>query len=112
MCCRIGDMAQDIHYQLIDKIKQQEFGLQLDEVTNGSRDAQLICYVRFVDFSNQKLVEQLLLGKPIELGCREIDFFNIIDNFISTNNLDWENVSAYAKTAPKLCLVASVDCKI
>ena len=52
--------------------------------------AVLIYYVRFVDFSNQKLVEELLFCKPIELGCREIDLFNIIHNFISTNNLDWK----------------------
>ena len=52
--------------------------------------AVLIYYVRFVDFLNQNLVEELLICKPIELGCREIDLFNIIDSFISTNNLDWE----------------------
>ena len=32
----------------------------------------------------------MLFCKPIELGCRSIDLFNIIDNFISKNNLDWE----------------------
>ena len=90
MCRRIGDMAEDIHDQLIDQMKQREFGLQLDEATDGSRDAHLICYVRFVDFSEQNLVEELLFCKPIELGCRGIDLFSIIDNFISTNNLDWE----------------------
>ena len=91
VCRRIGDMALDIHDQLIDQMKQREFGLQLDEATDGSRDAHLICYVRFVDFSLHSLVEELLLCKPIEIGCRGIDLFNIIDNFISTNNLDWEN---------------------
>ena len=44
-CCQIGDMAQDIHNQLIDEIKQREFGLQLNEAIDGSRDAQLICYL-------------------------------------------------------------------
>ena len=87
---RIGDMAQDIQDQLIDELKLREFGLQLDEATDGSRDEHLICCVRFVDFSNQKLVEELLFCKPIEPGCRGIDLFNIIDNFILTNNLDWE----------------------
>ena len=53
MCRRIGDMALDIHDQLIDRTKQREFSLQLDEATDGSRDAHLICYVRFVDFSEQ-----------------------------------------------------------
>ena len=86
-CCRIGDMAQGIYDQPIDEMKQREFGLQLDEATDGSRDAHLICYVWFVDFSNQKLVEELLFCKTIELGCH---LFNIINNFISTNNLNWE----------------------
>ena len=43
MCRRIDDMAQDIHDQLIDEIKQREFGLQLDETTDGSPD--LLCAV-------------------------------------------------------------------
>ena len=85
MCRRIDDMAQDIQDQLIDEMKEPEFGLQLQQLM-----AVLIYYVRFVDFSYQKLVEELLFCKPIELGCREIDLFNIIDNFISKNNLDWE----------------------
>ena len=87
VCRRIGDMALDIH----DQMKQREFGLQLDAAADGSRDAHLICYVRFVDFSLHSLVEELLFCKPIEVNCRGIDLFNIIDNFISTNNLDWEN---------------------
>ena len=83
-------MAEDIHDQLIDQMKEREFSLQLDEATDNSRDAHLICYARFVDFSEQNLVEELLFCKPIELGCRGIDLFNIIDNVISKNNLDWE----------------------
>ena len=38
MCRRIDDMAQDIQDQLIDEMKQPEFGLQLDEATDGSPD--------------------------------------------------------------------------
>ena len=87
--CRRSDMALDIHDQLIDRMKEREVSLQLDEATDSSQDAHLICYVGFVDFSEHNLVEELLFCKPIELGCRGIDLFNIIDNFISTNNLDW-----------------------
>ena len=43
MCRRIDDMAQDIQDQLIDKMKEPEFGLQLDEATDGSPD--LLCVV-------------------------------------------------------------------
>ena len=46
-------MALDIYNQLIDGAKQREFSLQLEEATDGSRDAHLICYVRFVGFSEQ-----------------------------------------------------------
>ena len=63
--------------------------------------AVLIYYVLFVDFLNQKLVEELLFCKPIEHGCREIDLFNIIDNFISTNNLDWEKCISLCKDGTK-----------
>ena len=82
---RIGDMAEDFHDQLIGQLKPREFGLQLDESTDGSRNVHLTCCVRFVDFSKQNFVEELLFCKLIELGCRGSDHFNIIDNCISTN---------------------------
>ena len=69
----------------------REFSQQLDEATEGSRDAHLICYVCFVDFSDHNLVEELLFCKPFELGCRGIYLFNIINDFFSTNNLNWQN---------------------
>ena len=82
MCCRIGNMAENIYDQQIDQMKQRDFGLQLDEATDDSRDAHLNCYARFVDFSKQNLEEELIFCKPIELRRRGIDLFNLIDNFI------------------------------
>ena len=81
-------MGEDIFNQLIDQMKERKFSLQLDEATDNNIYAHLVCYDRFVDFSEQNLVEELLFCKHIELGCRGIDLFNIIDNFISKNNLD------------------------
>ena len=89
MCHQIGDMTEYIHDQLVDLMKQQEFGLQLNEA-DGSRDAHLVCSVHFVEFSEQRIVEELLFCKPIKLGCQKFNLFYIMDNFISTNNLDWE----------------------
>ena len=87
---QINDMAENIHEQLIDQMKQQVFDLQLGEATNGSKNGHLIRFVRFVDFFERSIVEELLFCQPIELGCQRNDLFNIIDNFILTNNLDWE----------------------
>ena len=43
MCHRIDDIAQDIQDQMIDEMKQPEFGLQLDKATDGIPD--LLCAV-------------------------------------------------------------------
>ena len=43
MCRRIDDIAQDVQDQMIDEMKQPEFGLQLDKATDGSPD--LLCAV-------------------------------------------------------------------
>ena len=88
---RIGDVAEDFYDQLIGQLKQREFGLQLDESTDGSRNVHLTCCVRFVDFSKQNFVVELLFCQLIELGCRGSIIFNIIGNCISTNKLDWKN---------------------
>jgi len=43
--------AEVSHDQLIDQIKHREFGLQLDDTTDGSQEAHMICNVRFVNFT-------------------------------------------------------------
>ena len=80
-------MAEDINDQLIEKIKGVEFGLQLDEATDNNKDAHLICYVRFIDGNNIK--EDLLFCKNITAGAKAQDLFEILDTFISENNLNW-----------------------
>lgn len=79
-------MAEDNYYQLIKQMKLREFGLLSDEATDSGQDAHLLCYVWFVIFSKQNLEE---IWKPVELGCSKIDLFNVINNYISTNNFDW-----------------------
>ena len=53
MCRRIGDMVEDIHDKVFNQMKQREFCFQSDEATDGSRDAHLICYVRFLTSPNE-----------------------------------------------------------
>ncbi|XP_046145958.1 SCAN domain-containing protein 3-like [Osmia bicornis bicornis] len=84
---RIQYMVEDINYQLIEKIKGVEFGLQLDEATDNNKDAHLICYVRFIDGNN--ITEDLLFCKSITAGAKAQDLFEIFDTFISENNLNW-----------------------
>lgn len=85
---RIQHIAEDLNDQLIEKMKGKEFGLQLDEVTDSNKDAHLICYVRFLDDST--IVEDLLFCKPINVSGKAQDLFQILDKFVTENNLDWE----------------------
>ncbi|XP_025421559.1 zinc finger BED domain-containing protein 5-like [Sipha flava] len=74
---RIHHMAEDLNDQLIGKIKEREFGLQLD----------LICYVRFIN--DDVMVEDLLFCKNITTSAKAQDLFDILNNFMSENMLDW-----------------------
>ena len=92
ICRRIKDMGVDITDQLICKLKDNEFVTQLDEATFGGHDAYLICYVRYLFQAEKRIVADLLFCKPIELRCRGLDMFHIIDGFFSENGLQWQNV--------------------
>ena len=74
VCRRIGDMALEIRNQLIDRMKQREFNRLLEEATHGSRDAHLICYVRFVDFSAQRGKKNDYFASLLSLIAEELIF--------------------------------------
>ena len=48
ICRRIEDMGVDITDQLICRLRDNEFVIQLGEATFGVHDAYLICYVRYL----------------------------------------------------------------
>ncbi|XP_045483145.1 zinc finger BED domain-containing protein 5-like [Harmonia axyridis] len=85
---RIHDIADDLNYQLIEKMKSKDFGLQLDEATDSNSDAHLICYVRFL--ADNIIVEDLLFCKSITESAKAEDLFEILDKFIAESGLDWE----------------------
>ncbi|KAL4153497.1 hypothetical protein QTP88_001330 [Uroleucon formosanum] len=59
----------------------------LDEATDNNKDAHLICYVRFID--GDDMVEDLLFCKNITASAKAQDLFDILNNFMSENMLDW-----------------------
>lgn len=59
---RIHHKDEDLHDQLIEKMKGKEFCLQLDEAVDSDKDVHLICYVRFLDYI---IIENLLFFKSI-----------------------------------------------
>ena len=88
---RINKISDDINDQLVAKMRENEFSLQLDEATTSTsnKDAYLICYVRFFD-NDDNIVEDLLFRKPILTNCRGHELFAILNNFFQENNLQWK----------------------
>lgn len=86
---RIGDMAEDVQRQLLGKLRDKLFSIQLDEATDSNKDAHLIAYVRFCD--GISVVEELLFCKPIELKATALALFAILNDYIIEANLEWTN---------------------
>lgn len=80
---RIHDIAEDLNHQLIEKLKGKEFGLQLDKAIDSNRDAHIIYYVRFLDDNIEDC-------KSITESAKAQDLFEILDKFVTENDLDWE----------------------
>lgn len=85
---RIHDMAKDINEQIVEKLSGL-FSIQLDEATDSNDDAQLICYVRYIEETN--VCEDLLFCRKICEGGKAADLFKILDSYIIENNINWEN---------------------
>ena len=93
LCRRIEKIADDINDQIVTNMYGNEFSLQLDEATISTynTDANLICYVPFID-KNNDIVEDLRFCKPILFSCKAHDLFAIVNNFFEENNVDWKCV--------------------
>lgn len=82
-------MTENISAQLFWLLKGKEFAPPLDEATDSNKDANLICYVRFVNEGSY--VEDILFCKQTEEATAGHDLFKILDNFITLHEIDWEN---------------------
>ena len=80
-------MGVDITDQLICRLKDNEFAIQLDEATFGVHDTYLICYMRYLFQAEKQMVENMLFCKPLDLRCHGMDMFHIIHSFFFENNL-------------------------
>lgn len=70
-------------------MRGKEFGIQLDEATDSHKDAHLFCYVRYVN--EKHLIEDLLFCIEIKGGTSGKELFEIVDSFISENDINWED---------------------
>ncbi|XP_023211413.1 zinc finger BED domain-containing protein 5-like, partial [Centruroides sculpturatus] len=85
---RIHDIAEDINEQTVEKLSGL-FAIQLDEAADSNNNAQLICYVRYMEGAN--VCEDLLFCKEMTDTRKASDLFAIIDSYMKENKIQWEN---------------------
>jgi hypothetical protein len=82
---RINDMANNAESELISRIKESLFySLQIDETTNVSNDAQLICYIRY-EFNNA-IHEDMLFFKDFPNCTTGEQIFKVLNEYMQLRN--------------------------
>lgn len=89
---RIDKMAVDCQIQLLEKLKNVDFAIQLDETTTVAGESILIVYVQYID--GEDLKQDILMSKNLETTTTGHDIFMAVDSFISSHNLPYENLVA------------------
>uniref|UniRef100_A0A674NBR8 Uncharacterized protein n=1 Tax=Takifugu rubripes TaxID=31033 RepID=A0A674NBR8_TAKRU len=85
---RISDLSADMEEQLIKKIKDGCFALQMDEATDSNKDS-LLTYVRYIDVEDLK--EGYICRKANPNRATAEELFLIIDTFLKEADLKWED---------------------
>ncbi|XP_022180962.1 zinc finger BED domain-containing protein 5-like [Myzus persicae] len=84
---RISDISEYLNEQLFEKLKNNVFGLKVDEATDKHRQSFLLAYVRFID--DKDIREEILFCKPLTTNATGKGTFDIIDNFFKQHDVIW-----------------------
>uniref|UniRef100_A0A8C4T186 HAT C-terminal dimerisation domain-containing protein n=1 Tax=Erpetoichthys calabaricus TaxID=27687 RepID=A0A8C4T186_ERPCA len=82
---RIEDIAGDIKAQLIDRLKEGYFAIQLDDSTDVANLAQLLAFVRYC--WEGEIIEDLFLCYPMPCRTSGEEVFKVLHNFLSQSGL-------------------------
>jgi hypothetical protein len=82
-------MSEDLEEQLMEKLRNNRFVIQIDEATDCSGVVHFIAYVRYVE--NKTLNEDMFFCKPIKIIETALEIFKIVDDFIKEKNIKWSD---------------------
>lgn len=86
---RIEDMAEDIENQVIEMVKNSTFySIQLDESTDITNEAVLLCFVRFE--CNGELKEELLCSLTLPGRTTSSEIFSALSDYFVRHGIDWQ----------------------
>lgn len=111
---RIDDMAADVEAQLIKRVQESPvYSIQLDESTDISSCAQLLCFIRYIHGGSFQ--EEFLFCKSLPQRTTAADIFSVLDCYIRDHGISWEKCrgvctdGAAAMTGKKSGLVTRVQ---
>ena len=87
MSQRISEIREDQREQLILQIESRKFAIQLDELTDITKMAHLMAYVRHV--YNNNIHEDLLFCQPLHGRTTGMDVFHTVGDFFKEVCLLW-----------------------
>ena len=87
---RIEDIAMDIEQQVIEEVKKSPyFAIQLDESTDVSNCAILLCFVRYKGKTDFK--EELLCYIDLPGRTTGSEIFRLLNTYFSEKDINWAN---------------------
>ena len=98
---RIDEMACDVEVQLVEKLRQSKFTMQLDETTVSGSQALLMAYVRYI--SDGLFHEEMLFCRSLENTTTALEIYNSVCGYFAEQDIPMTNViSCAADGAPAM----------
>jgi Domain of unknown function (DUF4371) len=92
---RIVSISKHLENETVRKVRlSEDFSLQLDESVDVADQAELLVYVRYV--YEDKIVEDMLMCKPLQTTTTGADIFAMVDNYFKNNLIDWKKCCSIA----------------
>jgi len=87
---RILCIANDIEYQLVEKINKSLFyAIQLDESTDISNSTILLIYVRYIDDTFNDIKEEFLCTLKLKTFTTADEIFKTMNSYMISKNINW-----------------------
>jgi hypothetical protein len=84
VCQRTADLSEDVE-QLIEKLRNKCFSLQIDKETDTNGIGHLIVYVQYVEGAT--INEYMLFCKPIKRRPTAEELVKIVDGFMKEESI-------------------------
>jgi hypothetical protein len=82
-------MSHDGEDVLCNKLKNNSFSIQVDELTDFTNKCHAIAFVRFVN--DGEIQENFLCSKELPETSKGQDIFIVLSSYLETKGLSWRN---------------------